>query len=95
MAKRSYPGQFGVAVGALEHAEKLQEENEALRKVLREQGLSDLAIQRRVNAYKRATKGEDSASRQFQRFLETIVSRLNEIDREQKLAILPIKGPRQ
>jgi hypothetical protein len=91
----SYPGQFGVAVVALEYAEKFRQENLALRMVLRRQGLSDAAIQKRVTAYTKAKKAEDSVLLLYRRFLESVESRLPEILREGELATLPIKGPHQ
>jgi hypothetical protein len=78
-----------------ESAENLRQENLALRMVLRRQGLSDSTIQRRVNAYRKARKEEDSALLLLRQCCEDMLKRWPEIDLEEELATLPIKGKPQ
>lgn len=74
-------------------AHEMRLENIALRMLLRRQGLSDATIQRRVNAYRKLRKDEDSALLRYQQLLAEMLERLPVIDLEATIAKMQPKGP--
>jgi hypothetical protein len=72
-----------------------EQENRALRELLRRQGLSDAMIRRRVAAYLRESRERDSVLQSMKRASEEILARLPEVDIEEALAAMPIKGKPQ
>jgi hypothetical protein len=70
-------------------------ENDALREILRRQGLSNATIQRRVNAYLKEKRKQDHLHQLLLKASEEILSRLSEIDLEDALAAMKIEGKPQ
>lgn len=84
-----------MTMAVFDSADALSRENEALRELLRRQGLSDGVIQRRVNAYLKASRERESGHQLLKKACEEILKRLPDFDVEEALANMPIRGPKQ
>jgi hypothetical protein len=72
-----------------------EQENRALRELLRRQGLSDATIRRRVAAYLKESQERDSVLQLMKKASEEILARLPDLDLQEALEAMPIKGKPQ
>jgi hypothetical protein len=75
--------------------EAYKRESEALRSILREQGLSNAVIQRKVSSRLKSRKLEETAQQLLMRVCEESLKRFPDLDLEGKFAKLQIQGKSQ
>ncbi len=98
MAQKSfdeYPLEIRIVLAICESAEAHRRENNALRNILRKQGLSDATIQRRVNRFLKKAEENESAPQLLKRVCEESLKRFQDSDLADLLAKMQIKGPTQ
>lgn len=79
-------------MGVYDELDRSERENDALRTLLREQGLSGATIRRKLKAILKDKEALETALHRFQRLIEQIEERLRVIDLETVLRELPLKG---
>jgi cation transport ATPase len=84
-----------LVIAVFEQLGTLTEENYALRRILRRQGLSDATIQRRVAAALKRPKDHPSALDLLRQVCEEILKNLGDFDLAVALAAKQIKGKPQ
>jgi hypothetical protein len=84
-----------LTMAIFESAHVAKQENEALRELLRRQGLSDAKIQRRVAAYLKESRERETSDQLMKKACEEILERLPAIDLEEALEAYQIKGKPQ
>jgi sulfur transfer protein SufE len=84
-----------LTMAIFESAQIARQENDALRELLRRQGLSDAKIQRGVAAYLKKSRDRDTADQLMRKACEEILARLPEIDLEEALEGMKIRGKPQ
>lgn len=99
MAQKSldeFPLEIRIVLAICESAEAhRRRENNALRNILRKQGLSDSAIQRRVNKFLKKPEEDESAPQLLKRVCEESLKHFQDSDLAEWLAKIELKGPRQ
>lgn len=78
-----------------QESESLRRENDALRKLLREQGLSERRIQREVAAYLKNHDCDKSADRRWTTAVQRIEAILDAVDARKALAAFQSRGKPQ
>ena len=90
--ERDFPPHIQIVLGIFETADNCRRENNALRSILRKQGLSDLAIQSRVKRILKKPDQDQTGAQAVQQACEESLKRYLEIDAQELLAKIELKG---
>ena len=89
---RDFPPHIQMTSAIFEVADNCRRENDALRSILRKQGLSDRAIQNRVRRILKKPDLDESGARAVQRACEETLKRWLDLDAQEVLAKIDLKG---
>jgi hypothetical protein len=89
---RDFPLHIQIGLNVFEMADLCRRENNALRSILRKQGLSDVAIQSRVKRLLKKPELDESGAQALRRVSEESLKRFLDSDAQEVLAKIDLKG---
>jgi hypothetical protein len=89
---RDYPSHIRMTLAIFEQADLCRRENNALRGILRKQGLSDRAINSRIKQILKKPDLDESGAQAVKRACEESVKRFLDLDAEEVLGKIDLKG---
>src|ERR1035441_8356001 len=90
--ERDFPLHIQIGLNIFEMADLCRRENNALRSILRKQGLSDAAIQSRVKRLLKKPELDETGAQALKRVSEESLKRFLDSDAEEVLAKIDLKG---
>ena len=87
-----FPPHIQITLAVFETADNCRRENNALRSILRKQGLSDRAIQSRVKRILKKPDQDESGAQAVKRACEESLKRWLDLDAQEGIAKIDLKG---
>lgn len=89
---RDFPPHIGIMLAVFDTADLCRRENDALRSILRRQGLSERAIQSRVKRILKMPDLDETGAQAVKRATEESLKRWLDLDAQEVLAKIDLKG---
>ena len=89
---RDFPPHIRITLAVFEIADNCRRENNALRSILRKQGLSDRAIQSRVKRILKKPDQDETGAQAVKRACEESLKRWLDLDAQEGIAKIDLKG---
>jgi hypothetical protein len=89
---RDFPPHIQITWAVFETADNCRRENNALRSILRKQGLSDRAIQSRIKRILKKPDLDETGAQAVKRACEESLKRWQDLDAQEVLAKIDLKG---
>lgn len=90
--KADYPPHIQITSAVFEVADACRRENNALRSILRKQGLSDRAIQSRVKRILKKPDADETGAQAVRRACEESLKRWLDLDAQEGIAKIDLSG---